>query len=227
MRFFKDIFRLFFPNICVNCANVLIDNERSLCLHCLSDLPYTHFIAYPDNPVEKTFYGRIPLEFGASLLYYHQKGSSQKLIYALKYKGIQEIGALLAEQVLIALNSTNRFPPIDVIIPVPLHPTKLKSRGYNQLTTFGLRLAKGLNCRYDPTVIKRTSITETQTKKKRIERFKNVKERFVGETERLENSEHVLLIDDVITTGATLEACALCLLKSQVKISVITMAFTE
>jgi len=227
MQFFKDIIRIFFPNVCVNCGDELIKQENSLCLKCLAELPITHFIACPDNPVEKAFYGRIPIHFAAAYLYYHPKGLSQKLIYALKYKGKQAIGELIAAQVLVQLNTCSRFPSIDAIIPVPLHPKKMRDRGYNQLTTFGQGLAVGLETKFDPSVLKRTSITETQTKKKRLERFKNVTERFVADPNKLSAYQHLLLIDDVMTTGATLEACALALLTSEVKISILTMAFTE
>jgi len=227
MKFLLDIFYLFFPNTCVCCDSNLSANEKTICLKCRFELPVTHFTALKNNPVEEIFFGRIPVAYATSLLFYKDKGISQHLISQLKYKGNQNIGTFLGEWIGDALKHCERFPDIDYIIPVPLHPKKLKKRGYNQLTTFGESLSKILDTPYIDTLLIRKSITDSQTHKSRIDRFKNVKEIFyLTDTSFLKN-KHILLIDDVITTGATIEACALELGRTKnITISIVTMSFT-
>ncbi|QCX39645.1 ComF family protein [Aureibaculum algae] len=228
MRFFRDIYHLFFPKICVCCKEQLLQNEETLCLKCRFELPITDFITEIDNKVEKAFFGRLPIEFGASLFYYKTKGVSQQLIYQLKYRGQQDIGSLLGNWMGAQLKESQRFPKVDYIVPVPLHAKKLRKRGYNQLTTFGLSLSEIIKTPYLEDVLVRKSKTETQTLKQRFDRWKNVQEIFDVSTSNFFDNTHVLLIDDVITTGATLEACANQILKSNnVKISIVTMAYTE
>ncbi len=227
MQFFRDIYYLFFPKICVCCKEQLLQNEVTLCLKCRFELPITDFIDEIDNKVEKAFFGRLPIDFGTSLFYYKTKGVSQKLIYQLKYNNQQNIGIFLGNWIGEELKSSKRFPKIDFVVPVPLHKKKLKKRGYNQLTSFGLSIADINNASYVDTILIRKSVTETQTLKERFERWKNVQEIFHIENINFFDGKHVLLIDDVITTGATLEACAKQILKSKnVKISIVTMAYT-
>jgi len=228
MQFFKDIYHLFFPKICLCCKEQLLKNEDAVCLKCRFELPTTNFTELVNNKVEQTFFGRIPIEFATALLFYKTKGISQQLIYQLKYYGHQEVGVFLGEWLGHELKTSKRFISVDCIVPVPLHAKRLKERGYNQLTTFGLSLSKIIDALYIDDVLIRKSVTETQTLKQRFERWKNVQEIFhLTDVKRFEN-KHILLIDDVITTGATLEACALQLLKSNnVKLSIATMAYTE
>jgi len=228
MQFLKDTFQLFFPKICVCCDVLLMKNESQICLKCRFDLPITNFTNEIDNKVEQAFYGRIKIEFATALLFYRTKGITQKLVYQLKYKGQQDIGVLLGEWLGFELKESERFPSIDYIIPVPLHAKKLKKRGYNQLSTFGMSISKILKVPYIDTVLIKKSVTETQTLKRRFERWKNVNEIFHLLDTIIFQNKHVLLIDDVITTGATLEACTLQLSKTTgIKISIATMAFTE
>ena len=228
MQFFKDIFHLFFPNICVCCKEQLLQNEVTLCLKCRFELPITDFTNEIGNKVERGFFGRLPINFATSLFYYKTKGTSQQLIYQLKYKGQQDIGTFLGNWMGEELKNSKRFPNIDCIVPVPLHQKKLKKRGYNQLTTFGLSISEVIETPYVDTILVRKSKTETQTLKQRFDRWKNVQEIFYVNNPNFFDNKHVLLIDDVITTGATLEACATQILKSNnVKISIATMAYTE
>jgi len=163
-----------------------------------------------------------------SFLFYRRKGKTKTLIHHLKYKSNQQIGEFIGDWFGSILKSAKQFSDIDFIIPVPLHPKKLKSRGYNQLTTFGLTLAKQLNTSYCPYVLVRTSATKTQTFKQRFERFSNTETKFSVIDYTFFKNKHVLLIDDVITTGATLESCCKELLKTDnIKISIVTMAYTE
>jgi len=228
MQFFKDIYHLFFPKICLCCKAQLLKKENTVCLKCRFELPITNFTEEKENKVEQTFFGRIPVEFATALLFYKTKGISQQLIYQLKYYGHQEVGVFLGDWLGAELKKSKRFVSVDYIVPVPLHTKRLKTRGYNQLTTFGLSLSKVIEAQYIENVLIRKSLTETQTLKQRFDRWKNVQETFHLTDESFFDNKHVLLIDDVITTGATLEACALQLLKSNnVKVSIATMAYTE
>lgn len=228
MQFLKDTFYLFFPKICVCCDEQLVKNEKEICLKCRFELSTTNFTNEVDNKVEQTFYGRLKIEFATALLFYRTKGISQKLIYQLKYKGRQEIGNLLGQWLGAELKESKRFPSIDYIVPVPLHDKKLKKRGYNQLSTFGNSISNILNIPFIENVLIKKSQTDTQTLKRRFERWKNVNEIFHLTDTTIFEHKHLLLIDDVITTGATLEACALELFKTKnIKISIATMTFTE
>ena len=228
MRVLKDIFYLFFPKTCVCCDEQLVQNEFEICLKCRFELPVTNFAIKNGNKIEQTFYGRFPLEYATALFYYRTKSISQKLIYQLKYKGRQDIGTLLGQWLGNELKDCDRFITVDYIVPVPLHPKKFKTRGYNQLTTFGISLSEILGVPYIDDKLIRKSVTDTQTLKHRFERWKNVNEIFYLNDVNFFKNKHVLLIDDVITTGATLEACAIELSKAKsIKISIATMAFTE
>jgi len=228
LQFIKDIFYLFYPKLCVGCDQPLVKNETEICLKCRFELPLANFTNVVDNMVERTFYGRVKIEYATTLLFYRTKGLSQKLIYQLKYKGKQDIGKLLGHWLGSDLKESDRFPEVNFIVPVPLHPKKLKKRGYNQLSTFGCSLSQILNIPFISDVLIKKSSTDTQTLKKRIERWKNVDEIFHLNDMTIFKNKHILLIDDVITTGATLEACALELSKTKgIKISIATMSFTE
>jgi len=228
VNFLKNIFTLFFPDVCLACGEQLLANEPVLCLNCRHDLPTTNFSFEANNLVEKSFYGRFPIQSATALFYYYKKGTVQKLIHNLKYKGQQQVGVFTGKWLAEELFENPRFKNIDYIIPVPLHKNKLKKRGYNQVTTFGESLSKKLKITYKEDVLVRVSFTKTQTKKTRFDRWKNVQELFyVSDLKILEN-KHILLIDDVITTGATLEACCNALKKTRgIKISIACMAFTK
>ena len=228
MNALKDVIALFFPKTCICCEEQLIKGEFEICLKCRFELPVTNYTDEINNEVEKVFYGRVKIEFATALLFYRKKGISQKILNHLKYRGNQNIGNLLGEWLGNELRECKRLQPVDYIVPVPLHPKKLEKRGYNQLSTFGKTLSKMLNVPYIEAILTKKSATETQTLKLRFERWKNVNEIFdIVDTTIFEN-KHILLIDDVITTGATLESCALELLKTKnIKISIATMTFTD
>ena len=161
-------------------------------------------------------------------MYYRKDGKTKDLIHHLKYKGNQEIGTFIGEWFGSVLNESNEFNDIDCIIPVPLHPKKQKQRGYNQLTTFGLSVSKHLNKPYITDALLRTTASKTQTFKQRFERFSNSGTKFSVPNTSILKNKHILLIDDVITTGATLESCCKELLTSEnIKISIATIAYTE
>lgn len=223
----ENTFNLFYPKQCLTCEKSLVKGENILCISCRNDLPLTNFIEWKGNNIETSFYGRIPVESATSLLIYRKKGNVQKLIYQLKYKNQQQIGSFLGNWLGKELVSSKRFKSIDFIIPVPLHSNKLKQRGYNQVTTFGKSLSKNMNVPFLENVLIRISTSKTQTKKNRFERSKNVNEKFDLSNKEILQNKHVLLIDDIITTGATLEACCVQLLQTEnIKISIATMAYT-
>ena len=220
-------FNLFYPRTCVCCEEVLLDQEELMCLDCRFDLPLVDNGDYHLNAVTKIFEGRVLVEKGASFMYYQEKGKTKQLIHELKYKNNQKIGYFLACWFGNELIESKRFHGFDCIIPVPLHKRKFKKRGYNQLTVFGRQLGVLLAVDYREDLLKRVSFTNTQTKKKRLDRFQNTHAKFVLEKPNFLRNKHILLIDDVVTTGATLEACCKELLSiDQVKISILTMAIT-
>lgn len=227
MKSLSHLFNLFYPSVCVCCEEKLLDQEKLICLRCRFDLPFVDNGNFISNNLTNTFKGRILLEKGASFLYYNEVGKTKNLIHALKYRANQEIGDFIGNWFGEKLLASKNFNDIDYIIPVPLHKSKLRKRGYNQLTLFGESLSKVLNIDYLEGALKRISFTKTQTSKKRIDRFQNTSSKFTINKPEVLNHKHVLLIDDVITTGATLEACCKELLKAEkIKISIVTIAIT-
>jgi len=228
MQFLIDIRNIFYPDICLGCETVLTVNENTLCTTCLFNLPLTNYLKTNNDSIEKIFFGRIKVEKATALLFYHKKGITQKIIHNLKYKGYEEIGVYLGNWLGKEIKKSKYFNTIDYIIPVPLHKKRLKSRGYNQVTKFGERLAFYLEKPFIENVLVRQSASLTQTKKSRVDRWKNVKELFFLNDETIFENKHVLIIDDIITTGATIEACANELFKTKnITISVVVMAVTE
>jgi ComF family protein len=211
----------------VSCEEVLFNSEELLCTHCLHDLPFANFTDEAENSVEKSFYGRVSIQTATTLLLFYKKGRVQHLIHQLKYNGIQEVGAYFGKWLGDEMKNSDRFKTIEMVVPVPLHPKKLKKRGYNQVAKFGKAIAKAINAQYvEDELIKITS-TSSQTHKHRTERTQNVKEIFTLIDAKYFENKHILLVDDVITTGATLEVCCNELLKTKsIKISIATLAFT-
>jgi competence protein ComFC len=228
MKILNDFFRIFYPDLCASCENQLEKNENTICTFCRHDLPLTNFTNYSENKIAKTFYGRIIIEKANTLLFYRKEGITKKLIHELKYKGNEEIGSFFGNWLGEILKQNNEFSDINLIVPVPLHPKKLKQRGYNQVSKFGEKLSYHLNKPFLENVLLRTSTSKTQTFKARFERFNNNDTKFQSNNTSSFKNKHILLIDDVITTGATIESCAKELQKTEgVKISILTMAYTE
>jgi len=222
---FDDFINLLFPDLCILCGRALQKNEHQLCLSCLHDIPKTNYHLIEGNPIEKRFWGKVPI-FRATSYFFFQKGSSfQKLLHILKYKGNKEIGELLGKYAAIDLLDSPDFTSIDFIIPVPLHPKKYKLRGYNQSEWISKGISEILNKPLDTTTLLRVRENPTQTKKTVFERFENTEGIFELSNTTLLAGKHVLLVDDVLTTGSTLEACARALLETQgIKISIFTLA---
>ena len=228
MKLLKDFFYLFYPNICANCNEQLLQNEKIICVFCRHDLPLTNFNSYTNNKVFTIFYGRITIEKAYSLLLFRKEGITKNLIHNLKYKGNETVGIFFGNWLGEILYKNKEFSSVDFIIPVPIHSKKKKIRGYNQVTKFGECLSTHLNIPFVEDILIRQSTTKTQTLKSRFDRFKNLETKFLLTDTTAFKGKHILIIDDVITTGATLEACALALLKtSDLRISILTMAYTE
>ncbi|MCK5401512.1 MAG: ComF family protein [Flavobacteriaceae bacterium] len=221
----KNLLNLFFPKVCYACSHLLTDNENHICTTCRHNLPVTDFHFENNNTVEKVFYGRIKLEQATALLKFEKKGIVQQLLHNLKYRSHETISKVLGEWLGNELKNVEGYSTIDIVIPVPLHKNKLRKRGYNQVAKFGVEIAKALNAEYIDSVLVKTTATKTQVFKKRISRWNNSNEVFAIKNKVLIKGKHILLVDDIITTGATIESCVNILIKAEdVKISVATMA---
>ncbi len=225
MSIFDDFISLVYPRVCMACGNNLYKHEEVICTLCLYHLPKTNFHLEKDNPISKLFWGRVNIETAAACYYFNKGDNLQHLIHKFKYKRQKEIGAFIGKIYGIELKKSPLFSNVDIVVPVPLHPRKEKKRGYNQSEIFGKAIAESMNAVLYADVLYRTTASETQTKKSRYRRWENVKEIFALKNQELLRGKHVLLVDDVITTGATIEACAQILSQiPDIKISIVTMA---
>ncbi len=223
-----NLLNLFFPKVCYACTTLLADNERHICTVCRHGLPVTNYHFEDNDTVKKILYGRQKIEEATALLKFHKRGIVQQLLHNLKYKGHDVISEVLGEWLGNELKSVEKYKAVDLVIPVPLHKRKLRKRGYNQVAKFGHEIAKALNVPYLDNVLIKTSTTKTQVFKKRIARWNNFEEVFTIKNLDLIKGKHILLVDDIITTGATMEACANVLNKAEnIKISIATMAIAE
>ena len=226
--FVHDFISLLYPRVCAACGNSLFKNEEVICTFCHYHLPKTNYHLMDDSPLDKVFWGRAQLAHTAALYNFQKKGKVQHLIHQLKYKGRMDVGIYMGKILGADLIKTEAFQDITKVIPVPLHPAKQRKRGYNQSEQIAIGLAKSMNIEMDATSFIRTFNTETQTRKSRFARWENVKEIFkVTAPDQLAN-RHILLVDDVITTGATLESAAHILLAIEgVKLSVACIGFAR
>jgi ComF family protein len=226
--YWADFVSLLFPELCQSCGENLVAGEDILCLDCRYNLPFTDFHLKPDNMVAQQFWGKINLEAAYSLCYFTKGGKMQHLMHNFKYKGVQKIGILLGNIAREQLMQNPVFKNVDVVIPVPLHKSRLRKRGYNQSMCFAEGLSQKMGIPSDENNLVRVRATETQTHRSRFSRFENMQQVFtLVDPEALIN-KHVLLVDDVVTTGSTLEACGTELLKVEgLKLSIATIACAE
>lgn len=223
-----DFFNLLFPELCSACNTQLFQGERLMCTQCIYDLPFTDFHRYAENPVAKLFWGRIPCHAAMAMLYFRKGTKVQNLIHQLKYKGQTdlgfELGRMLGERLLLSADYTKA----DLIIPVPLHPRKLRSRGYNQSKSIADGIASVLQLPVNTAQLIRKVQTDTQTRKTRFDRSENMKAVFNVFAPLNLKDKHIILVDDVITTGATLESCGQVLLDCDIsKLSIAALAYAE
>ena len=220
-----DFLNLLYPDLCLICGNNLLRSEHNICLSCLNAIPKTNFHLITENPIEKRFWGKVPVYRGTAFFFFQKGSPFQKLLHALKYKGNKEIGEVLGKYAAVDLLDSPDFSSVDVIIPVPLHPKKFISRGYNQSEWIGKGLSQILEKPQDTTSLRRLQENTTQTKKSVFERYENTEGIFELSDKTTLTGKHVLLIDDVLTTGSTLEACIRALLETEgIKISIFTLA---
>lgn len=211
----RDTMAVFYPRLCAACDDLLVKHEQVICMSCVSGLPRTNYHLDPANPVAKQFWGKVLIE-GATAYYHFIKGERvQVLMHRLKYRSQPEIGVQIGKYCGAEIQSSTMFSGCDIVIPVPLHPAKLRLRGYNQASVFAEGLSLGMNIGWNDDILVRTRKTDTQTRKNRFARYKNVEEVFRIDKPELIRNKKILLVDDVITTGSTLSACANAILEVQ------------
>ena len=221
-----DLLWLVYPILCASCERPLNSGEKCLCTSCRFRLPKTNFHMEEANPVVKHFWGKVKIEAAAAFFLFTKGEKVQHLIHQLKYRKRKDIGIFLGEMYGYDLKKSNEFSSVDVIVPVPLHPSKLRKRGYNQSECFAEGLSASLKVDFDSKTLVRTTATETQTSKHRYERYENVNRVFsIADPKRIAG-KHILLVDDVVTTGSTLIACAEVLLEVPgTKVSIAAIAY--
>lgn len=221
----NSFFNLFFPRVCLVCGNVISSSEKYICTSCAYEIPRTNYHLFKDNPISQIFWGRVEIESATSLFFYDKESSYSKLLYDLKYSGMKDLARFLGARLGRELKKSEFFRDIDVVIPVPLHSKKKRIRGYNQSEWIVKGVVDTFPREVNITSLIRTSFTSTQTRKTKEERWKNVRGKFAVYNEESIKNKHILLIDDVLTTGSTLEACAEVLLAIEgVRVSIATLA---
>ncbi len=219
---------LLFPKVCNGCSELLLQDEKVLCSTCRFNLPLACHHRNNDSTFSDVFYGRFPIEQATALLQFQKRGITQNILHNLKYRKQQQISTFFGEWLGSELSEIENYKNIDLVIPVPLHKQKLKKRGYNQVEGFGKAIAAALEIPYRDDILLKLSKTKSQVFKERFSRFKATwKQEGVFSLQKKEaiENKHILLVDDIITTGATLETCALQLLKAtNVKLSLATIA---
>lgn len=225
-KYFEGFIALFYPRVCLACGSSLLGNEDIICTSCRISLPITEFHRSPGNPVEKIFWGRIPVENATSLLFFDKGSKYRHLLHQLKYHGKKEVGHFLGKILGRCLSESN-FKHIDLIVPIPLHPVKQRRRGFNQSEEIALGIANIMKKPIIRHALKRNVHSSSQTFKTRYDRWENIKGIFAVSEPELFKNKHILLIDDIVTTGATLEAAGSVILDIEgTRLSIATLAFT-
>lgn len=213
------------PPVCFGCNAHLIRGEQHLCTVCRNDLPLTDYTFNDENPIDRIFYGRINVKKASSFLFFSESGIVKQLIHHLKYKNQEQIGVFLGDWYGSILKNDRSLGKIDAVVPVPLHKKKLNKRGYNQVAKFAQRLAFHLNADYADQILVKTANTKTQTTKGRLGRWQGDKALYELTDSNFLKNKNVLLVDDVITSGATMEICSKALLESKgITVQITSMA---
>ena len=213
-----------FPKVCNGCKKALLKEEKTLCLQCIHELPIAGHHRNGDEAMRNVFFGRCQIESATALLQFQKRGLTQHILHNLKYRGQEDISSFFGKWLGAELAELPFYEQIDLVIPVPLHKQKLRKRGYNQVTGFGKEIALALEVPYRDDILLKISKTSSQVFKKRFTRFEAEEQFTIQNSESIYN-KHILLVDDIVTTGATLENCSQHLLKnSNAKISLATIA---
>jgi ComF family protein len=222
------ILHLAFPHVCEGCGSDVIDKHHMLCLRCLDSLPYTHFENLQENLIEKIFWGRLPVTAASAQLYFTKESLVQRLINSFKYKGNKDLGIYLGKLMGNQLKASGRFSTVNALVPLPLFPSKEKKRGFNQAKILCDGIGEIMKIPVLTRSIIRNEHTDSQTKKSRVERWQNMEGKFeVADLNAITN-KHILLVDDVVTTGATLEACGREMVSlKNTEISLATLCFSS
>ncbi len=224
-KLISNILGLFYPNLCLICGENLLKSEQQICLKCLSEIPRTNFHLYRDNPVEKRFWGKADILKATSFFFFTKGSPFQKLLHELKYNDNKEVGELMGKYAAVDLLNDEIFNTVDYIVPIPLHPKKYARRGYNQSELICIGLSKIFGKPIDTKSLIRIRETVTQTKKSVFERYENTAGIFEVKDKVMFENKHILLVDDVLTTGSTIEAAIQALkLCSGIKVSIFTLA---
>ena len=222
--YFISFYRLLFPARCPSCGDVLHESDNFLCIHCKWDMPLTNYWNDPDNPIAQKFWGLIPLKMASSLFFYSVGNKYQKLIHNIKYNNNFRSARMLGIIMGNYMKDSGLYEGIDVIVPIPLHNIKFIQRGYNQALYIAKGVAEVLDCSIDNKSVIRTKNSKSQTKQIKSERWKNVERVFTVRTPEKLKGKHILIVDDVLTTGATIESFANEILKATSHDCVISIA---
>jgi ComF family protein len=227
-QLFRHFRHLFYPQLCSGCGSDLVISPQVLCHRCHHQLPFTTFESVPDNPVERVFWGRAPLQSAASLLYFTPDSLVQHLLHRLKYHSDTALGLQLGRLMGYALQASGRFATADLLVPLPLFAAREQQRGYNQSAVLCKGIAEVLQLPVCTGAVVRQRATQSQTRKGRTERWQNVATVFALQNPAALQQKNIILVDDVVTTGATLEACANTLLQAPgLSLSVSTLAYAS
>ena len=216
-QYLQNFSELLYPKLCGGCGNHLYENEEVVCVYCRASLPLSGECDFENNASEKLFWGKVSITAAASFLFFQKKSSTQHLLHQLKYQQKENIGEWLGEQFAYSLQSKGRFAAVEIIIPIPLHPSRIKVRGYNQCDAIARGMASVLQIPIVNGVLTRSVATQSQTKKNRFQRFENMNSVFSISEKANRLPNHVLLLDDVLTTGATIVSAAQVLAKAGVQ----------
>jgi ComF family protein len=226
LSWLPDFFNFLFPEVCAACGNGLFKGEEIICTRCHYQMPKTGFHHMSGNVVEKQFWGKVPIYSATSLFYFNKGSSVQNFIHRLKYHGEKKAGVFAGRMLGRELRNCDRFNTADLVVPVPLHLHRLRDRGFNQSECFGSGVAESMGIEMNPGFLVRNIATKTQTRKSRLARYENVDRVFSVHLNKNHIPKHVLLVDDVITTGSTLTSCAETILElPHTKVSVATIAY--
>jgi ComF family protein len=226
--YLNDFAHLIFPHCCEGCGSDILEAHHLLCSACILKLPETNFIFKPNNPIEKIFYGRLNLTSAGAAFYFTKDSLMQHLMHELKYKNNKDIAIYLGKLLGIQLLQSGRFDSVDVLVPLPLNPKREAKRGYNQAEMICRGISEVMNITIEKKAVQRSVFTQTQTNQNRISRWQNMDGVFTIDNIAALQNKHVLLVDDIVTTGATLEACGNRIIKNcNAVLSIATVAVTS